>query len=315
MHLLANAFRRPGSGRFAWVRAAAVGTTLALVWAATAVARQAGGAPAGTAGGAATAAVDPAAAGSVTDSAGEISIWQLFSQSFDFFTVLLVLASIAAWAIIVISLIEVREKNILPPESDEAVRRLAGAGAWGELRRFVEQDDSFVGKVVLAGMNAPGDDKDAVREAAELAASEQCARWFRRIEPLNVIGNLGPLLGLAGTVWGMVIAFAALGQAGGQASPANLSMGVSKALFHTLLGLLLAVPALTVFGLYRSRIDRLCNKAMMVCFGLVEMLPASGVARRGPATAVQRPAQPPVPGAAGPGPVGPGPSAPSGGAR
>lgn len=248
-------------------RAVPVATTLVLAFAAVAFARQNGAAP-------------PAG---VPDTGGEVSIWALFTQSFDFFTILLVLASIAAWAIIIITLIEVRESNILPPESEDAIRRLAGAGNWGELRRFTEQDTAFVSRVVLAGLNNPTEDKDAVRDAAELAASDECARWFRRIEPLNVIGNLGPLLGLAGTVWGMVIAFAALGQAGGQASPASLSTGISKALFHTLLGLLLAVPALTVFGFYRTRIDRLCNKAMIASAGLVELLPASLSARRAPA--------------------------------
>lgn len=256
------------------MRAGVMGTTLLLAAVSFAMARQ----------GADPAAVGGAGGGGVGETvggaAGEISIWQLFAQSFDFFTVVLVIASIVAWAIIVITVIEVREGNLLPAESEEAIRRLATAGQWGELRKFTEEDGTFVSRVVLAGLNAPGDEKDGVREAAELEASEQCARCFRRIEPLNVIGNLGPLLGLAGTVWGMVIAFAALGQAGGQASPANLSTGISKALFHTLLGLLLALPALTVFGFYRSRIDRLCNRAMITAAGLVELLPAAGAARR-----------------------------------
>ncbi len=260
----------PALSRGTLTRATVLGTTLLLVGASFAVARQTGADPAAT-----------AVTGAAAEPAAQISIWQLFAQSFDFFTILLVIASIAAWAIIVITMIEVRESNILPQDSEETIRKLAGAGAWGELRSFTEQDGAFVSRVVLAGLNAPTDDKDAVREAAELEASEQCARCFRRIEPLNIIGNLGPLLGLAGTVWGMVIAFAALGQAGGQASPANLSTGISKALFHTLLGLLLAVPALTVFGFYRSRIDRLCNRAMIAAAGLVELLPASGAARRG----------------------------------
>jgi biopolymer transport protein ExbB len=267
-----------------------IATTLLLAAASFAVARQSG-APALDA---SAAAADATSGGG----AGQISIWQLFAQSFDFFTIILVIASIAAWAIIVITVIEVRESNILPPDSEDTVRKLAGAGAWGELRKFTEQDGAFVSRVVLAGLNAPGDDKDAVREAAELEASEQCARCFRRIEPLNVIGNLGPLLGLAGTVWGMVIAFAALGQAGGQASPANLSTGISKALFHTLLGLLLAIPALTVFGFYRGRIDRICNRAMSIASGLIELLPASGTARRGP-TPQQPRQQASAPGASG----------------
>ncbi|MFM9957234.1 MAG: MotA/TolQ/ExbB proton channel family protein [Phycisphaerales bacterium] len=261
------------NGRGTLMRAGVIATTLMLAAASFAMARQAT-----DAGGAAA---DPAAAANgAATAAPEISIWQLFAQSFDFFTIVLVIASIAAWAIIVITIIEVREGNLLPPDSEEAVRKLAGAGQWAELRKFTEEDTSFVSRVVLAGLNAPGDDKESVREAAELEASEQCARCFRRIEPLNVIGNLGPLLGLAGTVWGMVIAFAALGQAGGQASPANLSTGISKALFHTLLGLLLALPALAVFGFYRARIDRICNRAMISAAGLVEMLPAPAATRR-----------------------------------
>jgi biopolymer transport protein ExbB len=93
---------------------------------------------------------------------------------------------------------------------------------------------------------------------------------MRRIEPLNVIGNLAPLVGLAGTVWGMILAFTALGEAAGSARPAILSLGISKALFHTLLGLMLAIPCLLVFGLYRAVVDRMTAKAMAVTSELLE---------------------------------------------
>lgn len=206
---------------------------------------------------------------------GGVTLWALFKDSFDLFTVLLVVGSLMAWTVIIMCLIDIREVNILPPESEQMIRQLGQAGQWGQVKQFVSEDDAFVSKVVNASMNAAqaGGDKDSVHEAGELAASEEVGRWFRKIEPLNIVGNLGPLLGLAGTVWGMVIAFAALGQAGGQASPASLSLGISKALFHTLLGLLLAVPALTVFGFYRTKVDRLCNRAMVVSAELVELLP------------------------------------------
>src|SRR5205085_6915183 len=147
------------------------------------------------------------------------------------------------------------------------------AGRFGGLRGYVEQDESFP-SLVLRGAFEGGPTREAMREAAELAASEQVAAWFRRIEPLNVIGNLGPLIGLAGTVWGMILAFTTLGQAGGQAGPADLSLGISKALFHTLLGLCLAIPCLMVFGFYRSLVDRHCTRAMVIASEIVEKLPA-----------------------------------------
>lgn len=209
--------------------------------------------------------------------AGGGSLQDLFTQSIDLFTVLLVLGSIAAVAVIVRCVYEIRSGRIMPASTETALRRLLKDGKVGEVRGFVERDDTFLSRVLKAALNAPGDNAAARRDAAEMAASEECSNWFRKIEPLNVIGNLGPLLGLAGTVYGMIIAFASLGQAGGQANPATLSLGISKALFHTLLGLMLAVPALTCFGFYRSIVDRLCTRAMVVASELVDMLPTGSL--------------------------------------
>jgi biopolymer transport protein ExbB len=199
-------------------------------------------------------------------------IWPLFLQSFDFFTVLLLAGSVAAGAYIFRALVEVRPGAILPGGRTRAMVEMVRQHRYAELRGYVERDRSFVARVLSAALTG-GSDRESMREAAEMAASEQVASWFRRIEPLNVIGNLGPLVGLAGTVWGMILAFTTLGQAGGQAGPADLSLGISKALFHTLLGLCLAIPCLLVFGFYRSVIDRHCTRAMVLAADLVEKLP------------------------------------------
>ncbi len=211
------------------------------------------------------------------DAAQPTSLWGLFRQSFDLFSILLITGSIAAVAIITRCIMDIRESRILPPRSLEAIRGLIAAGRLGELREFVRRDASFPSVVLRAALphhrpDDPALGRAAMREAAEMAASEQSAAWFRRIEPLNVIGNLGPLVGLAGTVWGMILAFTELGVTGGQARPADLSLGISKALFHTLLGLCLATPCLLVFGFYRTIVDRICNRAMAISAEYVERL-------------------------------------------
>ncbi|MBX3377130.1 MAG: MotA/TolQ/ExbB proton channel family protein [Phycisphaeraceae bacterium] len=202
-------------------------------------------------------------------------IWPLFVQSFDFFTILLLAGSVAAGAYIFRAMVEVRPGAILPPDRTRAIQDMVKQGRFAELRGYVEKDGSFLSRVLAAAF-AQGSSRDSMREGAEMAASEQVAGWFRRIEPLNVIGNLGPLVGLAGTVWGMILAFTTLGQAGGQAGPSDLSLGISKALFHTLLGLCLAIPCLLVFGFYRSIVDRHCTRAMVMAADLVEKLPVEG---------------------------------------
>lgn len=205
--------------------------------------------------------------------AGSMGLWDLFRQSFDLFSVVLMAGSLASVAIIFSCLLEVRERNILPKASVDRINDLVAGGRWDDLRSFLDLDDSFVGRVIRIAFQSSGKGRDSMREATELAAAEESARWFRRIELLNLIGNLGPLVGLAGTVWGMVLAFTSLGATGGQAGPSDLSLGISKALFHTLLGLCLAIPCLLVFGLYRSRIDRLCTRGMAICSQIVERLP------------------------------------------
>jgi biopolymer transport protein ExbB len=201
-------------------------------------------------------------------------LWPLFRQSFDLFTILLLAGSILAVAVIVRCIMDLRPSRIVPRHSLQRLDMLLDQGRFAELSEVPPNHDSFPARVVAAAAAQQTRGKGAMREAAELAAGEECARWFRLIEPLNVIGNLGPLIGLAGTVWGMILAFTSLGQSGGQAGPGELSLGISKALFHTLLGLCLAIPCLLAFGYYRLVVDRLCNRAMLLAAGYLERIPA-----------------------------------------
>lgn len=212
-------------------------------------------------------------------SPGGPGVWGLFVDSFDIFSVLLLLGSLTGLAVVFRCVLEIRESRLLPSASVRRIQEILDEKRWDDLRYFVLRDESFVSRTLRPVMKHVGGERIAIREAAELAASEESARWFRRIELLNVIGHLGPLVGLAGTVWGMIIAFTSLGATGGQAGPADLSLGISKALFHTLLGLCLAIPCLLVFGVYRSIVDRLCTRGMMLAGEVVEALPASSGTR------------------------------------
>jgi biopolymer transport protein ExbB len=223
-----------------------------------------------------------------TSSAPTASAWSLFVQSIDLFTIILVAGSIAAVALLVQCLLEIRRVNLLPEEELERLNALTAAGPRSELASYLRSRTSFPALVLKSMLGAEdaagagvaggagggggvgGVSGEAVREAAQLEADAQCARWLRRIEPLATIGNLAPLVGLAGTVWGMILAFTTIGAEGGAAGPAQLSLGISKALFHTLLGLCLAVPALVAYSVLRTRVDRLCDEATGRTTPLVE---------------------------------------------
>lgn len=227
-----------------------------------------------------TSAAPPPAAGGGADRLGG-EVMRLFWESADVFTGLIALGSFIAVAIIIRSLIEVREAVILPKGVVERMRDRIAQGDVRGAHAAAEESRALPARVVDAALRQAHLGRPAAREAAELAASEESAGWFRRIEMLNVIGHLGPLLGLVGTVYGMIIAFAALGETGGNAGPGELSVGIAKALFHTFLGLMLAIPALFAYGYFRGVVDRVCTRGMVVSSELFEALPDSAFGRRG----------------------------------
>ncbi len=199
------------------------------------------------------------------------AMWDLFVQSFDIFTVVLIAGSVVGLTVVFLCLLEVREKAIAPTDVADRLRAAANLGDVKGLRDEASRSESMLARTVLAGVQHLGK-PDSLRDAAELAAGEESARWFRKIDLLSTIGNLGPLVGLAGTVWGMILAFTSLGDSGGQAGPQDLSLGISKALFHTLLGLCLAIPCLAAYGIYKGVLDRYCTRAIVIASEVLERI-------------------------------------------
>ncbi|MBX3364955.1 MAG: MotA/TolQ/ExbB proton channel family protein [Phycisphaeraceae bacterium] len=202
-------------------------------------------------------------------------LWPLFRQSFDIFTIVLMIGSLFAVGLIVRCALDLRRRVLLPSGSVQRIEELSAARKTDELRQVLKSDESILGEIVRASVNHPTGTRSGMREAAEIASTEVYARLARRIDLLNVIGNLGPLVGLAGTVWGMILAFTSLGEAGGQANPGQLSVGIAKALFHTLLGLLLAIPCLLAYGVFRGRAEAISTEVMTMGSRVIERLPAN----------------------------------------
>ncbi len=208
--------------------------------------------------------------------AGATSVIELFRESFDIFSVVLVIGSLIAVMLIARVVMDCRAATIAPKALPKRLLENFATHNEPEIERALADDDSIVGHAVSAAWRVRSKGHAAMRDAAEIAASNACARWTRPLDMLRIIGELGPLIGLAGTVWGMILAFVRLGQAGGSAGPTDLSLGISKALFHTLLGLVLAVPCLLVYGFYRSIVEKHCNEAMGEAGQLVDMIQDDG---------------------------------------
>jgi len=212
--------------------------------------------------------------------------------------------SVTALTLIIQGFIQNRASVMLPEASHNQIRELIGQKKFKELIEFTETDPSFVSRALNPALKrAPS--FSSMKEAMETAIGEQTAEQFRKIEYLNIIGNLGPLLGLLGTVLGMIEAFEAMHAAGGQANPSDLAHGISTALTHTFLGLFLAVPCLAAFGVLRTIVDRLTIRGALIAEEMLLMVkPAEAKPAAAGAIAAGRPApgapQPVMPGAPAP---------------
>ena len=98
---------------------------------------------------------------------------------------------------------------------------------------------------------------EAVEKALDDSLAENAASVFRRIEYLSVIGNIAPMVGLLGTVMGMVFAFQQVANTQGSASAGDLAEGIYQALVTTVGGLIVAIPSLGAFHVFRNRVDEL----------------------------------------------------------
>ncbi len=236
---------------------------------------------------------------------GTTSLISLILSNMDFVFFTIVALSITGLTLIIQGFIRNRASVLLPDATIDEIKNLINQRKFKELVDFTEADPSFVSRALNPALKrAPS--FASMKEAMETAIGEQTAEQFRRIEYLNIIGNLGPLLGLLGTVLGMIAAFSEMNRAGGNANPAQLAFGISKALCHTFLGLMLAVPCLAAFGVLRTIVDRLTVRGALIAEELLLMVRpqekpgmAAAVAPR-PGMGIPQPAIPT------PGPMSPG---------
>lgn len=177
--------------------------------------------------------------------------------------IIIAVLSIAMVALIVEHVISIRSNSLMPPGLAEEVHTLIAQQQYRGADSICKSNPSFLSYILSAGLAEVQMGYGAVEKAMEDAAMQQSARLNRKIEYLSVIGTLSPMLGLLGTVWGMILAFS---EFTAKANPdvAELAPGISKALITTLFGLSVTVPALASFAFFRNRIDELVAQSSLL---------------------------------------------------
>lgn len=143
-------------------------------------------------------------------------------------------------------------KQIVPTAPLETLRSRFQEGDYHGAFVFCQKDPSLLSQVVGAGLRHSPEGKQPAEDAMVTAVVGGNAQFQNKIAYLSVMGVIAPMIGLAGTVFGMIEAFAAMGQAGA-ADPSKLSGAIGKVLYATAGGLVVAIPAFVFYYLLRNR--------------------------------------------------------------
>ncbi len=172
----------------------------------------------------------------------------------------LILCSVVSLTIIIERLISLRGNRIAPPTLLEEVLSVTRSSLPGTEVVNKLAANSLLGGVFATGLRSviaePRANEQAVRQAFESAGRIALHRLERYLNTLGTIATAAPLLGLFGTVIGMIEIFGSQAPtAGGGANPQQLAHGISIALYNTAFGLMIAIPSLMFYRYFRGRVD------------------------------------------------------------
>ena len=167
---------------------------------------------------------------------------------------LLLSASAVSLGAIVFFLWGTKREALIPTFSREQASRLLHSGGYRKAIKVLTEDQSFFGSVANTTLLTAPRGYEAMLMAMEDAVDQETARHLRKVDLLHLVGQLAPMAGLFGTVYGMILAFQSIVSAGGNADPVLLAGGIGTALVTTFWGLVVAIPALMGYAVVRNRI-------------------------------------------------------------
>lgn len=225
------------------------------------------------------------AAGQPAAATQSTSFFRAFFLSEDLLGLLiiwgLIVASVVSLSLIGMFLLRYRRPTILPAAVRPEVQRLVAQRKFREAIAYAQAQPGYLARITAAALSEAPHGYGAMERALEESAEAQATRMLRPIEVLNVLGNIAPMVGLFGTVYGMIVAFQSLVDAGGSPDPVELAAGISTALVTTFWGLVVAIPALAGYALIRNKVDALTAEALVEAEQIVR--PFRPAPRRTPA--------------------------------
>ncbi len=194
--------------------------------------------------------------------------WSFQALGFGYSCVFLALF-FSLLAIFTVNVMTANRDNVVPVALVESFESHLNGRRYRAAYEAAQQDESALGQVLSAGLAKLSAGYAQALEAMRQAGEEESMKFDHRLSYMALIGTISPMVGLFGTIHGMISSFSVISCCGGQPRPSDLAEGISTALFTTLLGLFIAIPAIASYNLLRNRIYRLIQELGILSEGLM----------------------------------------------
>ncbi len=183
------------------------------------------------------------------------------------------LCSLAALTVVIERLLSLRRSNIIPPNFLQGLKKTLDDD--GNDRReaieYCRDDGSPIANLFAAGIKKLGEPTELLEKRIEEAGEREVFKLRKYLRLLSVIASIAPLMGLLGTIFGMIIAFQTVATSGEALGKAELlAKGIYQAMITTAAGLMLAIPVLVAYHFFSAKIERLINEMDRMTVDFVE---------------------------------------------
>ncbi len=182
--------------------------------------------------------------------------WLIESLGWGYIFIFLSLSFIF-FAFLIMNILAARRDFVCPNQLVEGFESLLDQKQYQEAYELAKADESFLGNVLSSGLAKLSGSYKHAMESMQEVGEEESLKLDHRLSYLALIGNISPMIGLFGTVHGMIRSFRVIAFGGTAPDASKLAEGISTALLTTLIGLAIAIPAIAAFNILRNRIQRL----------------------------------------------------------
>jgi biopolymer transport protein ExbB len=183
----------------------------------------------------------------------KLSPFEWFIHCNGFIGIIILIVSVGLVALIARTFVELRMQTAMPPEVIAQCEAMLEQRDFKGIFNVVKEDDSFFSRVLVTGITELPNGLSEAREAMERIGDMLTTDMEKKISPMAVIGTLGPMIGLVGTLSGMIHAFSEIAQGGQQIKSDRVALAISEALLLTFEGVFLSLIAIPFFSFFRNR--------------------------------------------------------------